>query len=308
MKTRSFFFFTAANPEIEFGGMFGERKSDIYKQIPDKYLPKTYLIPKKNLLKAKNAIVDVGFPAICKPNVGERGFQVQVIHSETQLLTYIKSCSVDFLVQEYIQLPIELGVFYIRFPGEDRGKITSIVQKRFLTARGDGKKSIQKLLEKEPRAVILALDKLEQHYLEQIPAEGQEVVVEPIGNHSRGTTFLNANSLIDTPLSNAFDQLSSAIPNFYYGRFDLKCQSLADLCRLRNFKILELNGVGAQPAHIFQPGYSLLKAYRDIFYHLSILAKISQINKRRGFQYWEFKEGFKKWQEHKYNIKLIKDS
>jgi len=43
VKARSFFFFSAANPGIQYSGFVQEKKSDIYKLIPQQYYPRTRL-------------------------------------------------------------------------------------------------------------------------------------------------------------------------------------------------------------------------------------------------------------------------
>ncbi|HOZ87200.1 MAG TPA: hypothetical protein PL029_05545, partial [Bacteroidia bacterium] len=44
------------------------------------------------------------------------------------------------------------------------------------------------------------------------------------------------------------------------GRYDIRCTSIEDLKKGNNFSILELNGSGAEPAHIYDPNFSYLKA------------------------------------------------
>ena len=303
LKTRSFFFFTAANPSIEFGGMFGEKKSDIFSLIPEKYLPKTILIKKGEMDKAIKEGSSVGYPLIAKPDVGERGTWVKKIGNEAELENYAQCCPVDFLIQELVQHPIELGVFYVRHPDKS-GRVTSIVRKEFLKVKGDGKSSIKSLLESNPRAVLQVDFSMEflRNEGNRIPQEGEEVMIEPIGNHCRGTKFLNDEKFIDKELNEAIDMLAMEVPELYFGRFDLKCESIEDLKKLQNFKILELNGAGSEPGHIYQPGYSLIKAYKSILWHLGVLADISIQNHKRGVPYWSFSRGYKKWRAHqKYN-------
>ncbi|HEX3383980.1 MAG TPA: hypothetical protein VHS53_02270, partial [Mucilaginibacter sp.] len=43
LRSRSFFFFSAANPLIENGGFAGESKKRIYDLIPQQYYPRTRL-------------------------------------------------------------------------------------------------------------------------------------------------------------------------------------------------------------------------------------------------------------------------
>lgn len=309
IKHRSFFFFTASNPSIEFGGMFGEKKSDIFKLIPNEYLPKTQLVGKGDLERATFLAVQIGFPVIVKPDIGERGVWVSKIEDQQQLLAYVKSCPVNFLLQELVDYPMELGVFFIKYPG-DPGRVTSIVRKDFLSVLGDGKSTIGKLLKKNARGLVTT-DLNSEHLKSMesmIPAMNESVLIEPIGNHCRGTTFLNDNHQIDKELDEAFNQLASQIPDLYFGRFDLRCKSYEDLRQLKNFKILELNGAGSEPGHIYHPGYSLWNAYKDIFWHLSVLSDISALNRKRGHSYWSFKRGFKKWKAHQRYNRLLANS
>ena len=65
----------------------------------------------------------------------------------------------------------------------------------------------------------------------------------------------------------------------------------------QNIKIMEVNGVASEPAHIYQPNNSLLNAYRDVFKHLNLIYKIAQQNHQQGFKYpsfAEFKEALKR--------------
>ncbi len=299
LKRGSFFFFTSANPSIEFGGMLGEKKSDIYPLIPELFLPKTKLFQENEREEALQFANELGYPVIAKPDIGERGTWVEKIADQQSLEKYVETCPVPFLIQEMINLPIELGVFYVRYPGSEQGKITSVVKKEFLEVMGDGTSTVGDLLSHDPRA-MLQVD-LKHHRLKnllyKIPKKYETIRVESIGNHCRGTKFINAQNLISPELEKAFDRLSAMIAGFHFGRFDLRCQSVEDLQKLQNFKILELNGAGSEPGHIYQPGYPLLKAYRDINWHLATLAKISFQNKLLGHPYWSLTKGLKKLKE-----------
>lgn len=289
--------------------MFGEKKSDIFKQIPEEYLPETILISKGDVERASYFAEQMGFPLIAKPDIGERGTWVKKLESQAELARYAEKCPVNFLLQELVTFPIELGVFYVKKPGKE-GRVTSIVKKEFLEITGDGKNTISSLLRKSERAQLTA--DLESDFLEKngsrVPAKDEKVLIEPIGNHCRGTKFLNDNNEIDEALNTAFNKLADQIPDFYFGRFDLKCASYEDLKQLKNFKILELNGAGSEPGHIYQPGYSLWKAYHAIFWHLSVLSDISAQNRKRGHSYWSFRQGFNMWKSHQRYNRLLADT
>ncbi|MBC8151367.1 MAG: hypothetical protein H7Z72_00490 [Bacteroidetes bacterium] len=295
LKARSLFFFSAGNPSIESGGLLGESKIDILDKISDEFKPKTLYIPRSmHIDEAFSRAINtkITFPIIAKPNAGERGWRVEKIEHWEGLVNYIQSSPVDFLVQEYVDYPLELGVFYYRMPGETRGKISSIVQKKFLSITGNGRDCIDTLIRQNDRA-LLQIDALTAKYgdeLDRIPAPGETVVLMPIGNHSRGTTFLNANHLITPELERLFDRISGSIGGFYFGRYDLRCRSVADLYGGRHIRILELNGAGAEPAHIYQPGFSLWAAWGVLLHHWRVLYDISRENHRRGVAYMTLAE------------------
>jgi hypothetical protein len=102
-----------------------------------------------------------------------------------------------------------------------------------------------------------------------------------MGTHARGATFRNGNHLICEELVKIFDRISADIPGYFIGRYDIKASSFEELLR-GNFKIIELNGANSEPTHIYDPDNTLFRAYRDLFAHWTLLAKISRLNIRRG--------------------------
>ncbi|HSZ26257.1 MAG TPA: hypothetical protein VK766_11075, partial [Cytophagaceae bacterium] len=237
-------------------------------------------------------------PVIAKPDIGERGTQVEKINNEQELQSYLQTNNCNFLIQEYIDFEIELGVFYYRFPDQTTGTISSIVKKEFLQVTGDGESTLGELITRYPRAGF-QFDRLslKLNYT-SIPQKGEKVLLEPIGNHCRGTTFLNANHLIDSKLTSVFDTISKQIPGFFYGRYDLRCKNMEDLKEGKNIKILELNGAGSEPGHIYQPGYSIFRAWRALLFHWKILYLISIQNHKKGIPYMRFSEAKVKYHEH----------
>ncbi len=295
LKARSFFFFSASNPGIENGGMLGESKMKIFDVIPDRYKPKTKLLD-ANINQAEfDQLLEemtLSYPFILKPDIGERGWMVKKITNQSQLRSYLSEIKVPFLVQEFIDWPIEMGVFYYRLPDEESGKVTSIVVKQMLTVIGDGHSTVKKLLIANPRSVITfkEIERTSGEIFEYVPENREMVEVVPIGNHCRGTTFLNGNHLINDKIHLAFDVAAKTYPGFYFGRFDMRCESIEELEK-GNFLVLELNGCGAEPGHIYQPGYSLLQAYKDLIFHLDLMYVIASQNHKRGTPYMTVKEG-----------------
>lgn len=291
VKTRSLTFFTNANTCIEYGGFFGESKKEILAHIPSEYLPKSLFVEKETTFSdLKEALINQfsanPFPIICKPNVGERGTQVEKICDWSALATYLSENPVEFIIQEYIDFEIELGVLYHRLPSANKGQISSITRKEFLAVTGDGKSTIEELMQQQTRARF-QLESMRQRLgkgMQEVLPLHEKRILEPIGNHCRGTKFLDNNFLITSALNDVFDKIALPIEGFHYGRFDMRVKSLEDLYEGKNIRIMELNGVSSEPGHIYDPIGNIWKAYRDLAHHWKIIANISIEQQQRGIQ------------------------
>src|SRR5689334_6192754 len=189
--------------------MLGESKFDVLTLVPDNIKPKTIRVRVPSSTQQVMDAIDVhqfNFPVIFKPDLGERGWMVRIIHSTHDVELYLKEIKIDFIIQELVDLPLEFGVFYVRFPNEKTGFVNSITMKEFLNVVGDGKSTLQQLILTKDRAK-LQWDVLRIKYqdeLQRIPAKNERVELVPIGNHCLGTTFLNGNHLITGKLNESF--------------------------------------------------------------------------------------------------------
>ncbi|HHP7242161.1 MAG TPA: hypothetical protein ACFCUD_10830 [Cyclobacteriaceae bacterium] len=302
LKTRSIFFFTSSNPSIDFGGYMGESKYDIYSLIPRHYLPVTTKISPVISIDELISVRDksgITYPCIVKPDRGERGWKVEKIGSDRQLIAYHQNIKVDYLIQEFVDYKEEIGIFYYRYPNEQKGHISSLVLKEHLSVVGDGSKNVRQLMMQNTRSYIQIKEASERRpaLMDYVPHKGERIMLEPIGNHCRGTRFINGSGFISNQLVETFDKISAQINGFYFGRYDVKAASVQDLEQGINFKILELNGAGSEPGHIYDSNYTLLKAYRDVIHHLKVLADISAINNKNGITYLPFGKGVKRLKE-----------
>lgn len=303
VRARSIFYFSASNPGILSGGMMGESKSDVLDLVPDNVKPKTLRIKIPStvdvVLKQMSAH-GLTFPVIFKPDIGERGWMVRKISNEAEVLEYLKVIRIDFIVQDFVELPLEFGVFWVHFPNKQHGNVTSITMKEFLRVTGDGAHTLRDLILSNDRAK-LQWDLLRvkyKHELDIVLRKGESRELVSIGNHCLGTKFLNANHLITPKLNDSFNRISRQIKGFHFGRFDLRCASFEDL-ENGNVKIVELNGCGAEPAHIYHPGASFWKAVGTLFIHVHNMYRISVINHSMGVPYLSFQEGRTIYQKFK---------
>lgn len=294
LRARSFAFFTAANPCMFLGGFTMYSKYDILRRIPSKYIPKSIWIPENasfEYITEKIKKNKLRYPLAIKPDRGERGFAVERIDNEEELQTFLKAYPAwEWIVQEWCDAPVELGIMYCRMPGSAQGQITSIVIKEPLQVQGDGIHTLGELITKDERCRY-HLNFLREQYASQwndIPRAQEKVQLTHIGNHSRGATFRNGNHLLNKQLQKTIDDIARHIDGFYFGRFDLKVPSIEDLYAGRNICILELNGANSEPTHIYDPGMSIWKAYRDLFKHWQMLYRVSVANHKRGIRYAPF--------------------
>jgi hypothetical protein len=289
LKARSATFFTNVNPAIYLSGIVGEAKEEILKNIPEQYKAKSILLKKINVTQeALQAIVDKEFryPLIVKPNIGERGEGVEKVYSFEHLCRVIETYPIDFILQEFIDYEHEFGVMYYRIPNTNEYAVTSIVEKSFLSVQGDGSSSLKELLQQNYRALIVweyLKERLEDTW-SMIPKAGELIYPQPIGNHCKGTTFLNANKYITPAVSNLFNNIVIDYKGFNYGRFDVKVKSVDDLETGKHLRIMELNGVTSEPAHIYDPNMPLRKAYASVLNHFKLVYRISKANTANGYK------------------------
>jgi len=295
LRARDFFFFTLTNPGIETGGFFGESKSAILDNIPDEFKPKTLLVKagktKENIDQLFHSS-GLSYPVIAKPEVGARGWLISKIHSREELHTYLSNHPIDMILQAYVDLPLELSIMVYQTPDQRESAVTSICEKHFLQITGDGQSSIGKLIIGQDRA-LLQYEKLRATFgprWDEIPTTSETIILENIGNHCRGTMFLNRNHEIDAAIAGQMIPLLRSMPDVYYGRFDMRVGSWESLRSGQDIRILEFNGTSSDPAHIYQPGYSLWKAYKAMAFHWNVMYRISKQNKRLGHRPVTFKK------------------
>ncbi|MEH6309190.1 hypothetical protein RYH73_26295 [Olivibacter sp. CPCC 100613] len=111
---------------------------------------------------------------------------------------------------------------------------------------------------------------------------------------------------ITEELTATIDQICQQVPGFYYGRLDIKFHSWEELEKGCKFSIIELNGAGSEPTHIYDPQHSLFFAWKEIYRHWQILYQISKINaQQKGIDLMRIRDGIKMIKEHRRFKKLI---
>ena len=310
VRSRAVWFFTPSNPTIEFGGFEGEGKKEMYNQLPPHTVPRTiYMLHNLEFDAVKEQIAAAGFryPFIVKPDVGMKGILFRKIDNEEQLCKYHERIPVEYIVQDLIEWPVEVSVFYYRHPANQKGTVSGFIQKELLHVVGDGNATLEQLVLSHPRAKhrYEEMKHRHGHRFERVIEKEHIFYLSYAGNHNRGAQFTNLKHEIDERLQKVFDELSAYSTHFYYGRYDIKTTSIEDLKQGKNFMILEYNGSGAEPNHIYDCNMQLFDAYREILKHWKALYEISKYNNQNGFPYWSFQKGYSFLKASQQHFKLL---
>ncbi len=283
---------TVANPG------FPDSKCAILDLVPadsQKWLAryKRFQIPDDEYCPAeavRHFINDAGlsYPLVVKPDLGLKGIGVELLNNDQELKSYLtrtrKNGSLQF--QEYISWPGEAGVFYIKRPGAAKGDIVSLAFKSPATVTGDGQSTLKDLImaDKRTRRIGHTVMRHNRHQLTMVVPKGERIPLTFALNHTQGGVFSDAFHLLTDALRNRFDEIAQAMPDFYYGRFDVKFETPDTFVRGQRFKIIEINGALAEPMHYFDADARLKDVYRHYFSCLNVLFKISDFNRKRGYR------------------------
>lgn len=313
---------TLANPSFPAGGLVGESKSRILeltlRHAPGVVAP-FVAVDRPTLAEqalqastvddeARVALVTmqragVALPVVAKPDLGCRGVGVKLIRTPAQLRAYLAAFPLGarLILQRFVDFEAEAGVFYVREPGQPRGRIVSITLKYFPHVVGDGQRSLRELILADPRAGRLPHLYLHRHagQLDSVPRIGEAVRLAFAGSHSRGAIFRDGSRLVTPAMEARFDAIAQALPEFWFGRFDVRFADFAQVRAGGEFTIVEVNGAGAESTHIWDRRTSLLKAWRDLMRQYRWLFEIGAANRERGFRPVSIAEFLRAWRRER---------
>lgn len=286
---------TIANPGLDGSGLTKESKADLFSLLGP--LGRKHLAPFVVIDAGPNAASEarramamsdgvIKFPVVVKPDIGRRGFGVKLVATEHALLAYLGrfKTGVRLLIQQYAEGPGEAGIFFVRRPSESEGRILSLTIKHFPEVTGDGIHTLRELIRRDARARAFSKTyfKRNRQHLDQIIASGERYKLVSIGNHVRGAAFEDGSEHITRTLNQVFNSIVGEVPGFFIGRFDVRYKSLESLKRGEGFAIIEYNGAGGEPTHIWDPRTSILGTYSGLLKHLALLYAIGAENRKLG--------------------------
>lgn len=289
---------TAANPSIYSGGLIRESKSEILRSVGAS--ERRWLLPHVNFKRradmepaalAEEALAaldaeGIALPIVAKPDQGQRGLGVRPVRTREELADYLAHFPEgrDICLQKLAAYREEAGLLYYRFPGDATGRITSITLKEFPEVTGDGTRTIRELIELHPRARYTKEVFFNRHgeTLERVLESGEIFSLVFAGNHKQGCVFYDGIHILTDAMVHRIDEIARAIPEFYFGRFDVRFRDTESFQRGEDFEIVEINGAGAEATHIWDPNARLWDAYSTLFEQWRVLFRIGAANRARG--------------------------
>ena len=293
IRYRSFSLPTAANPVVETGGLCGERKSTILDLAGPTatawiapYIVLTTAVD--DLARALDSLKSarLSLPVVVKPNIGCNGTGVRLAETIEALAEALNAFprGVELVLQELISFEGEAGIFYVREPGSNIGRITSLTLKQAPILIGDGRSTLSELIlhdERSSRIPDIYMPRLAGH-LDQVLRPGEPFRLVFAGNHCKGSIFSDGQQEITRALNTQIDSIMQDLPDFHFGRVDVRFESRAALRAGEGFRIIEVNGVGSEATHIWDRNTRIWTAYRDQFRHYRIAFEIGAEMRRRG--------------------------
>ncbi len=277
LKHRGVMLWTCINPGIPHGGgVVGESKSLILRKIgaQEWIIPTAFLPSGPSASERADAADRIlggdplfgGYPAVLKPDEGQRGHGVKIVRSREDALAYFDSMTRDAILQRFHPGPHEVGVTWMRTPGERAGRIFSITRKDFQRLTGDGVHTIERLIWMHPRFRMQAAVFLKRFdaIRDRVLPKDETLRLAQAGNHCQGTLFRDGADLITPELEARIAEIALSFERegFDFGRFDLRFADEADLRAGAGFSIIELNGTMGESTNIYDPSWSLARRYR----------------------------------------------
>jgi hypothetical protein len=104
----------------------------------------------------------------------------------------------------------------------------------------DGRSTLEALVLSDRRARRLAELYLARHaaHRHRVLAAGEVFRLVFVGNHCKGAVFKDGRAHITAAMEAAFDRIACEIPEFHFGRFDVRFRRLEDLERGERFRRL----------------------------------------------------------------------
>ena len=121
-RSGHFLFFSNVNPGMIFSGFAGYGKYDEIMKFDLELRPKTILVKMGDEFDQIKKEIDkeiIPYPFIMKPNMGRTARDIVKIYDDEQLKKHLLAMKEEYVIQDFIDYPLEFGILYYCMPGED---------------------------------------------------------------------------------------------------------------------------------------------------------------------------------------------
>ncbi|HEY2135680.1 MAG TPA: hypothetical protein VGH49_07315 [Xanthobacteraceae bacterium] len=313
VRHRSLTLPSAVNPNLPTGGMFGQSKSEclLAASAACRAAVADFVVLRRRAeastlgldqARALRLMADAGlpFPVVAKPDIGSHGFGVRLIEDAAALGLYLEKfpAGAKLMLQRWVPFAGEADILVARLPGKG-ARIASLTLRYFPHVVGDGAATLRELIGRDARArwrsrLHLGLDQshlgCDRGALDGVPARGEIVRLAMIGSQRAGALCRDAGANITPALEQKVAAIVQGLPEFHYGRLNVRFGSLDKLRRGEDLAIVDINGIGSEAVDACDPSLSLTAAYRRLFAQQRMLFEIGAANRARGFEPTEIGE------------------
>ena len=302
LRYRSLTLPTAVNPGIDLGGF--SKAAYLMTVGPDsrRWFARTtsHRVPIGGPLlslptaEARMAEAGLTYPLIVKPDVGICGHGVRLVRARNEMSAYLAAFPSDetVILQEFVPWAGEAAILYIRHPRDRRGQIYSLALRYHPQVTGDGRSTLRQLIRRDPRASR----RMKLHSaalgtrLDEVPKDGAIVRLCIPASLRVGALYKDGSAYATSSLAERMDQIARSMPQFHYGRFDVRFKDVQSLSQGKDFLIVEVNGAGSEASHVWDPELTIRDAYRVWCEQLEILFRIGAYNRALGAQPLSFRQ------------------
>lgn len=284
----------AANPRLTTGGLVGDGKLEYFRGMGPlaRSLTADYCAVLNDgkatdyALRAAMAGSGLAFPVVAKPDLGLCGYGVRLLSDMAALRAYLAAFPLGetVVLQRYLPQEGEAGLFYARDPVTGQGRIIGLALRYFPRVTGDGRSTVAQLVAADVRARRIARTPRHQCSVppDSVPAAGQQVRLATIGSTRVGGLYRDGAALVTPELVQAVDAIARDMPEFHFGRFDVRYDSLRGLRAGRGFTIMEVNGAGSEAIEAWDPDIGVVQGFRMVFAKQRLLFAIGAAQRKKG--------------------------
>jgi|GEM_PF-698340 len=302
-----FFFYTVNNPSMHYGGAFLDRKTTLLRQLREDWIPKGF----SHTGRLDELPEGIEFPVIAKPDKGVTGIGIKKCRGLVELNAYLNAAgAMRVRIESFVDLPLEFGVMFYYHPKTKESEI-SIVEKRYPRVIGDGELTLKTLIAQAARRNRkLRVEEIHRRLinrLNKVPDEGEEIVLDYVGNGTNGSTFHEVPMVRDTKKLRAFlvEELY-AQAGICFTRMDVKATSL-DALLAGDFILIEHNGVKSEPLQIFIKELPIDVRYQYYKHHFRTMRCISKQQQELGHKPVPFLKGIMEFYRQRKRFHVIAD-